>query len=60
MALNELKLAYNTDVSPILEMYRSRSGGAIDPISTYRTSDYRKKIESKRPVSNSPSSSGIV
>ena len=60
MALNELKLAYNTDVSPILEMYRSRSGGAIDPINTYRTSDYRKKIESKRPVSNSPSSSGIV
>ena len=33
MALNELKIAYNTDVTPILEMYRKRLGGAIDPIS---------------------------
>ena len=60
MALNELKLAYNTDVTPILEMYRKRLGGAIDPISTYRSSNYRNKLESVRPVSSNSSSSGIV
>ena len=60
MALNELKIAYNTDVTPILEMYRKRLGGAIDPISTYRSSNYRNKLQSARPVSSNSSSSGIV
>ena len=59
MASNELKLAYNTDVSPILAMYRMRAGGAIDPIATYRSANYRKNLESARPSTNS-NSSGIV
>ena len=60
MASNELKIAYNTDVSPILEMYRSRLSGAIDPIKIFRSSNYRKKLELQRPSSSSSSSSGIV
>ena len=59
MESNELKLAYNTDVSPILAMYRMRAGGAIDPIATYRSANYRKNLESARPSTNS-NSSGIV
>ena len=59
MASNELKLAYNTDVSPILAMYRMRAGGGIDPIATYRSANYRKNLESARPSTNS-NSSGIV
>ena len=59
MASNELKLAYNTDVSPILAMHRMRAGGAIDPIATYRSANYRKNLESARPSTNS-NSSGIV
>jgi len=59
MAANELKSAYNTDVSPILAIARMRSGGAIDPIATYRSGDYRKQLETLRPASGA-SSSGIV
>ncbi len=59
MASNTLKLAYNTDVSSILSMARIRSGGAVDPISTYRSANYKKQIATKRP-SLGGQSSGIV
>lgn len=59
MAANTLKSAYNTDVSPILAMARKRSGGAIDPIATYRAADYRLQLASNRPAMRG-SSSGIV
>jgi len=59
MAANTLKIAYNTDVSPILAMARQRSGGAIDPVATYRAADYRQQLASARPAAGG-SSSGIV
>jgi len=59
MAANTLKIAYNTDVSPILAMARHRSGGAIDPVATYRAADYRQQLASARPAAGG-SSSGIV
>ncbi len=59
MASNTLKAAFNTDVSPILAMARLRQGGAIDPIATYRASDYRAQIAKERPDSGG-SGSGIV
>ena len=49
-ALTILKEAFTTDVSPILAAARERQGGAIDPISTYRTSGYRSKKASERPA----------
>ncbi|MHC1551100.1 L-rhamnose catabolism isomerase [Phyllobacterium sp. K27] len=51
MASDALKRAYRTDVEPILAEARLRAGGAIDPIATYRKSQYRQKIGKKRPVS---------
>ena len=50
MALAALKQAFTTDVSPILAMARSRSGGAIDPVSTYRKSGYRRRKAEERPA----------
>jgi len=49
MALQTLKAAYNTDVSPILAMARYQSGGAIDPLNTYRESGYRAEKTKERP-----------
>jgi L-rhamnose isomerase/sugar isomerase len=51
MALQTLKQAFTTDVSPILAMARSRAGGAIDPIGAYRSSGYRAKKRAERPSS---------
>ena len=48
MALGTLKGAFTTDVSPILSMARYRAGGAIDPITTYRASDYRRAMTAER------------
>jgi L-rhamnose isomerase/sugar isomerase len=59
MALQTLKQAYTTDVTPILAMARSRAGGAIDPIGAYRSSGYRQKKVDERPALNR-SSAGIV
>ena len=59
MAHNTLKEAYNLDVSPILAMARLRAGGAVDPISTYRSANYKQTIAEKRPASGS-AGSGIV
>ena len=54
-----LKVAYITDVSPILAEGRRRKGGAIQPIETYRASGYRKeKTRERPPVAGS--TSGIV
>ena len=54
-----LKEAFTTDVAPILAVARERSGGAIDPIGTYRTSGYRQRKTDERPASNRVSA-GIV
>ena len=51
MCLQTLKQAFTCDVSPILAMARYRSGGAIDPISTYRASGYRDRKAIERPAS---------
>jgi L-rhamnose isomerase / sugar isomerase len=59
MALQSLKLAYTTDVAPILATARLRAGGAIDPIGAYRSSGYRRKKISERPAT-ARSGAGIV
>ena len=55
-----LKVAFRTDVSPILAMARMRLGGAADPVSCYRASGYRDRVASSRPAKAGASSSGIV
>jgi L-rhamnose isomerase/sugar isomerase len=50
MALQALKQAFITDVTPILMMARQRAGGAIDPIGAYRASGYRAKKAAERPA----------
>jgi L-rhamnose isomerase/sugar isomerase len=49
LALNILKQAFTTDVSPILATARQRSHGAIEPLKTYRASGYRQHKASERP-----------
>ena len=60
MAQATLKQAYNLDVEPILQMARRRSGGAIDPIASYRASGYRQQCAAARPAVKGASGSGIV
>ncbi len=50
MASQTLKVAYRTDVGPILAMARLNAGGAIDPVATYRESGYRRKVAAERPA----------
>ena len=50
MATTTLKTAFRTDVEPILAMARLESGGAIDPVSTYRASGYRARAAEVRPA----------
>ena len=50
MARETLKLAYRTDVEPILAMARLGKGGAIDPVAAYRASGYREKAAAERPA----------
>ena len=59
MALQTLKQAFTTDVTPILATARMRAGGAIDPIAAYRASGYRRQAASRRP-SEARSSAGII
>lgn len=59
MALQTLKQAYTTDVTPLLATARARAGGAIDPIATYRASGYRRQKASERPAALR-SGAGIV
>ena len=49
MALATLKVAYETDVAPILAVARQRAGGAVDPVAAYRASGYRAAKEDERP-----------
>ena len=49
MALQTLKDAFTTDVTPILAMARKRAGGAINPIAAYRSSGYRRHTVDRRP-----------
>ncbi len=50
LALQTLKQAYVTDVSPILAMARVRAGGAVDPVAAYRSSGYRAAKADERPA----------
>jgi L-rhamnose isomerase / sugar isomerase len=50
MAAQTLKRAFTTDLSPILAKARADSGGAIDPVATYRASGYRARIAKERPA----------
>ncbi|CAH2402388.1 L-rhamnose catabolism isomerase [Mesorhizobium escarrei] len=50
MATQTLKTAYRTDVEPILAMARLNTGGAIDPVATYRAAGYRAKVAAERPA----------
>jgi L-rhamnose isomerase / sugar isomerase len=50
MASETLKDAFRTDAEPILAMARAEAGGAIDPVSAYRASGYRKKVADIRPA----------
>lgn len=59
MATQTLKVAYRTDVEPILAMARLKSGGAIDPIAAYRAAGYRAKAAAERPAAVG-GSGGIV
>ena len=58
-ALSLLKQAFTTDVAPILAIARERSGGAIDPIDTFRASRYRHRKAEERPSAHRISA-GIV
>ena len=49
MASATLRGAFRTDVDPILAKARLETGGAIDPIMTYRASGYRAQGTSVRP-----------
>jgi L-rhamnose isomerase/sugar isomerase len=59
MALSILKQAFTTDVAPIIAKARQKTGGAIDPVKTYRASGYRRQKAEERP-SRARSLSGIV
>ena len=50
MALQTLKQAFTTDVTPILATARARAGGAIDPVGAYRSSGYRHRKRAERPA----------
>ena len=54
-----LKQAFTMDVAPILALARERSGGAVDPIATYRASGYRQRKAEERPAGHQVSA-GIV
>ena len=50
MATTALKVAFRTDVEPILAMARVQAGGAIDPVAAYRAAGYRAAVASVRPA----------
>ncbi len=58
MAFQTLRIAYETDVGPILAMARYELGGAIDPVAAFRRSRWRaRKAQERRAAS---ASAGIV
>jgi L-rhamnose isomerase/sugar isomerase len=46
-------------VEPILAMARLETGGAIDPVGTYRAAGYRQRVAAERPAVES-GGGGIV
>jgi L-rhamnose isomerase/sugar isomerase len=60
LALSILKQAFTVDVAPILAVARERSGGAIDPIGTFRRSGYRARKAEERPARKGVAASGII
>jgi L-rhamnose isomerase/sugar isomerase len=50
MAAQVLKLAFRTDVEPILAMARLDKGAAIDPVAAFRASGSRAKAAAERPA----------
>jgi L-rhamnose isomerase/sugar isomerase len=50
MASETLKVAFRTDVEPILAKARLNAAGAIDPIAAYRASGYRRRVAEIRPA----------
>ena len=48
MAFSDLRRAYEIDVAPILGMARYELGGAIEPIETYRRSQWRPRKAQER------------
>lgn len=51
LAFRTLRVAYETDVGPMLAMARAEQGGAIDWLSVYRQSHYRdRKAQERRAV----------
>ena len=48
MAEQTLKEAFRTDVRPLVEEARRRSGGAVDPIGAYRAIGYREHVRELR------------
>jgi L-rhamnose isomerase/sugar isomerase len=50
LALQALKRAFTADVGPVLAMARHRAGGAIEPVSAFRASGYRRRKAEERPA----------
>lgn len=59
MASATLRAGFRTDVDAILGRARLSSGGAIDPVMTFRASGYRAKVSDERPIANG-AGGGIV
>ncbi|WP_182084739.1 L-rhamnose catabolism isomerase [Aureimonas sp. ME7] len=59
MASETLKVAFRTDVEPLLARVRAEDGGAIDPIAAYRSSGYRGRVAEARPAARA-TGGGIV
>jgi L-rhamnose isomerase/sugar isomerase len=59
MATQTLKVAFRTDVGPILARARLDKGGAIDPVAAYRAAGYRAKVAAERPAAQA-GGGGIV
>jgi L-rhamnose isomerase/sugar isomerase len=60
LAAEILRRAFRTDVDPLLAAVRQEQGGALDPLSAYRTSGYRARIAGERPGCAGRGGGGIV
>jgi L-rhamnose isomerase/sugar isomerase len=58
LAFSDLRRAYETDVGPILAVARLELGGAVDPVETYRRSQWRPRKAQER--GRASGSAGIV
>ena len=58
LAFQTLRRAYTTDVTPILATARAAAGGAIEPISAFRASNWRSRKATERCASRA--GTGIV